>query len=120
MEQLVAGRCQGKGEAPGREGSSCDTHTHEYLRGVTLSHLELPSLYLAEPLCHLISSRAWCVVAAIGEAAVIRKSCRGWALCWGCPKAQSNTASTSGGPPTACRVSMLSQMSCTVSCRERA
>lgn len=88
--------------------------------GVKLSHLSLPTSYLAAPLCHLMSSRVCWVVAATGEAAVSRNSCRGWALCWGCLMAQSSAASTSGGPPAACRVSTLSQISFTVSCREKA
>ena len=51
----------------------------------------------------------------MGEAAVSRKSCLGWALCWGCPRAQSRAAHTSGVPSAACRVSTLSQISCTAS-----
>jgi hypothetical protein len=100
------------------KGRSCDLR-EPLGGGANLSHLSQPTPYLAAPLCHLMSSRAWWVVAATGEAAVSRNSCRGWALCWGWPKAQSSAASTSGGPLIACSISMLSQIRCTVSWRQK-
>lgn len=118
LKQLVAGRPQPKGEAPDEGREAAVTSRSLLGMGVNLGHGLSP--YLAAPLCHRMSSRVCWVAAAKGEAAVSRNSCLGWALCWGCPTAQVSAASTSGGPLAACRVSTFSQISCTVSWKEKA
>lgn len=72
----MAGGPQPKGEASD-EGKEAAVIFRSPLWGLSLTHLALPIPYLAVPLCHLMSSRVRWVVAAMGEAAVSRNSCRG-------------------------------------------